>query len=383
MDWLIIENARMVTADQVLDDAALKIEGGKIAEMAVGRCLPGDIRLDARGQYLLPGFIDLHCDAIEKSIEPRPGSFFPVDVALYELDKNLAACGVTTIYHSLSFAEKEIGIRSNRMAAQVLRRVNDLGRCFRVKARVHSRFEITDNSAVPILEELIAENQVDLFSFMDHSPGQGQFRSVSSFKDYYGPVYKKTDAEMDEIIAMKLSNREKDAHLNMEKLIAQCRKKQIAIASHDDDSPERICWLKEQGIALSEFPINLETARAAHEHGIQTLLGAPNVFRGQSQGKNLSARAAIGAGFGDILCSDYAPLTLVHAVFALVEIGLKTLPDAVRMTSMNPARAVGIATQTGSLDVGKAADLVLIGNGSDFPRIQRTYVDGREVFRTC
>lgn len=383
MNSLVIENVKVVTPDAILEDGAVRIEGGTIAEIAQGRSLQGPNRHNAAGQYLLPGFIDLHCDAVEKGVEPRPGTYFPIEVALSELDKSLAACGVTIIYHSLSFAEQEIGIRSNQMASQVLRQVNQLAGDFRVKTRVHSRFEITDNSAVPVLKELIEADQVHLFSFMDHSPGQGQFKCVTSFKNYYGPVYKKTDSEMDEIIDMKRRVRQNEARQNIDELVGLCREKRIAIASHDDDSPEKIDWLKGQGINLSEFPVNLETARAAEAQGVQTLLGSPNVLRGQSQSKNLSAREAIAAGCGAILCSDYSPLTLVHAVYTLAQLGLKTLPEAVRMTSLNPARAVGIDQQTGSIEVGKAADLVLVGNGGKFPRIRKTFVDGREVFATC
>jgi alpha-D-ribose 1-methylphosphonate 5-triphosphate diphosphatase len=380
---LVIENVKLVTPQAVLEDACLQVTAGKIVDIAEGRSLAGENRVDASGQYLLPGFIDLHCDAVEKGIEPRPGAYFPVDVALSELDKALASWGVTTMYHSLSFAENEIGIRSNLMASKVLRQVNEAKDNFRVKTRVHTRFEITDNGAVPVIKELIEDDQVQLFSFMDHSPGQGQFKCISSFKDYYGPVYKKSDAEMDEIIQMKLRTRETDSGRNVDELITLCKEKGIAIASHDDDSPEKIDWLKDQGISLSEFPINLETARAASERGVQTLLGAPNVFRGKSQSNNMSARDAIAAGYGDILCSDYAPLTLLHAIFALRDVGLKSLPEATRMVSLNPAEAVGIEAQTGSLEVGKDADMILVGNGGNFPRILRTYVNGQEVFRTC
>jgi len=320
---------------------------------------------------------------VEKGIEPRPGTFFPTNVALYELDKTLASCGVTTMYHSLSFAENETGIRSNLMAASVLRSVNDMQDNFRIKTRVHTRFEITDQCAVPVLKQLIEEEHVDLFSFMDHSPGQGQFKTISSFKDYFGPVYKKTDAEMNALIATKLQARESAAQHYVSELLALCHDKNVPIASHDDDTPEKISWLKERHITLSEFPINMETALAAKNQGVQTLLGSPNIFRGSSQSKNLSAREAIAQGCGDILCSDYAPLTLVHAVFMLRDLGLKTLSEAVRMTSLNPALAVGIENQTGSIEIGKDADLVLVGNGGDFPRIVRTFVKGREVFQSC
>lgn len=376
-------NAQIVTPDEVLDNATLTISDGIISALSSSAEGSSLAKLDAKGQYLLPGFVDLHCDAVERAIEPRPGSFFPVDVALAELDKQLAACGVTTIYHSLSFAENEIGIRSNRMAASILRQINQLQSTFGVRTRVHSRFEITDRTAVPVLQELIQDGQISLFSVMDHSPGQGQFNTVTSFKNYYGPVYKKSDRELDVLIAEKLQIRNGEALDYIDALLQLCQEHGVSLASHDDDSPERIHWLRERHIALSEFPINLETASAAKAGGIQTLLGSPNVVRGQSQSTNLNARDAIAQGAGDILCSDYAPMTLVHAVFLLQKIGLKSLPEAVRMTSHTPACAVGIDRQTGSIEVGKSADLVLVGNSGCFPQIQKTFVQGREVFSTC
>ncbi|WP_321372441.1 phosphonate metabolism protein PhnM [uncultured Desulfuromusa sp.] len=378
-----IINTKVITPAEILDDASITVSDGVITAISQGQDATCPAVIDARGQYLLPGFIDLHCDAVEKGIEPRPGTFFPTNVALYELDKTLASCGVTTMYHSLSFAENETGIRSNLMAASVLRTVNDMQDNFRIKTRVHTRFEITDHCAVPVLKQLIEEKHVDLFSFMDHSPGQGQFKTISSFKDYFGPVYKKTDAEMNALIATKLQARESEAQHYVSELLSLCRDKQVPIASHDDDTPEKINWLKERQITLSEFPVNMETAQAAKNQGVQTMLGSPNVFRGSSQSGNLSAREAITQGCGDILCSDYAPLTLVHAVFMLRDLGLKTLPEAVRMTSLNPAIAVGIDDQTGSIEIGKDADLVLVGNGGDFPRIVRTFVKGQEVFQSC
>ena len=48
---------------------------------------------------------------------------------------------------------------------------------------------------------------VHLLSVMDHTPGQGQFREVMTFRDYYGRVYRKTDEELDRIIEQKLSSR--------------------------------------------------------------------------------------------------------------------------------------------------------------------------------
>jgi alpha-D-ribose 1-methylphosphonate 5-triphosphate diphosphatase len=378
----VIKNARLVTPEGIREAASIRVEEGRIAEIREGD-MSGKRTMDAQGNYLLPGFVDLHSDAIEKGIEPRPNTFFPVDIAVYELDKKIAACGITTMYHSLSFAELEVGLRSNSTAAGIIRQIDQFSHTLKVRTRIHARFEITDMGAVPFLEGLIRDGLIHLFSFMDHSPGQGQFRDITAFKSYYGPVYGKSDQEMDGIINRKLRSREADAPAAIQHLVELCRENGIAIASHDDDSREKIELLKRMGVTMTEFPVNIEAVRAAREQGISVCLGSPNVVRGLSQARNLSARDAISWGFGDILCSDYSPMTMLHAVLTLEQLGILPLHEAVNMVSLNPAVAVGIADRTGSLEVGKDADMLIVDHSNGFPRILKTFVGGREVFSTC
>lgn len=378
----VIRNAKIVTPEGVCENASLQVEDGRIVEIRQGT-IPATRVIDAGGNYLFPGFVDMHSDAIEKGIEPRPNTFFPVDIAVYELDKKIASCGITTMYHSLSFAELEIGLRNNSTAAGIIREINNLKNKLKVNTKIHARFEITDLGAVPFLEGLIRDGQIELFSFMDHSPGQGQFRDILAFKNYYGPVYAKSDSEMDNIIERKLQAKDGDSPRCIALLIDLCREHGIAIASHDDDSREKMTWLKEMNIGMAEFPVNIEAVRAAREMGIKVCLGSPNVVRGQSQARNLSAREAISWGYGDILCSDYSPMTLLHAVLTLERLGILPLHEAMKMVSLTPAQAVGIADHTGSLEVGKDADMVLVDHSDDFPRVLKTFVAGREVFATC
>lgn len=381
-DGFLIQNAQIVTPDGVLEGASVLVENGRIVTIHE-RSLSGARTIDARGSYLFPGFIDLHSDAIEKGIEPRPNTFFPVDIAVFELDKKIASCGITTMYHSLSFAELEVGLRSNSAASGIIKEINRFRHKLKVNTRIHARFEITDLGAVPFLEELIRDNQINLFSIMDHSPGQGQFRDILSFKNYFGPVYAKTDSEMDTIIERKLRAKEDDAPRSISHLIGLCRDHGIPVASHDDDSQEKVDWLKEMRIGMTEFPVTIDAVRAAHEHGISVCLGSPNVVRGRSHSTNLSARDAINSGFGDILCSDYSPMTILHAVSALERNGILPLHEAIKMVSLNPARAVGIADRTGSLEEGKDADMVLVDYSDHIPKVQKTFIGGREVFATC
>lgn len=377
----VIKHATVVTPNGILPDAAVAFEDGvivRIDERSNGK----EAQIDAGGRYLLPGFIDMHSDAIEKEIEPRPGAVFPLDVAIYELDKRLASCGVTTMYHSISFAENEVGLRSNKTAATIAARLRALAPVLTVQTKVHARYEVTDIGALPYLKELVEQEGIDLLSVMDHTPGQGQFKEIMSFKNYYGRVYRKSDEELERIIATKMLAKERIGEESLQAVIGMCKRHDIPLASHDDDTAEKVRWLSDLGITISEFPVTLEAARAASGSGLSVCLGAPNILRGNSQSRNLSARDAIAQGWCDIICSDYSPMSMLHAVFALAECGMLPLHEAVNMVSTNPARALGIAAETGALEVGKSADMVLVAKDC-VPRVLRTWVAGREVFATC
>ena len=65
--------------------------------------------------------------------------------------------------------------------------------------------------------------------------------------------------------------------------------------------------------ACREFPTTLAAARAAHEHGLLTVMGAPNVVRGGSHSGNVAAAELARDGLLDILSSDYVPGSLLQA----------------------------------------------------------------------
>jgi Metal-dependent hydrolase involved in phosphonate metabolism len=378
---MVIEGCRAVVPSDVIEGASVYIKEGIIEEISRSATRGCKRKIQADGLYLMPGFIDLHSDAIEREISPRPNVSFPVNIALFELDKRLAASGITTIFHSLSFAEGEIGIRSNKIVCNIIKEINRLKSTLNINTMVHARYEITDASAMADLKDLLGGGKIDLLSIMDHTPGQGQFREIASYKHYFGNMYNKTETELDRIIEQKMESKRK-VNGNVKELINACRKSEIPLASHDDDSAEKVKWLKENGIGISEFPVNMEALKATRDAGIKVCLGAPNVFRGSSQANNLSARDAIMAGCGDILCSDYTPMTMLHAVFTLVDLKILSLHEAVKMASLNPASAVGTGTETGSIEEGKRADMILVNTKCEVSAVTRTFVSGNEIYRS-
>jgi alpha-D-ribose 1-methylphosphonate 5-triphosphate diphosphatase len=168
----------------------------------------------------------------------------------------------------------------------------------------------------------------------------------------------------------------------LKRLAALAKEKNIPLASHDDDTVEKLSLMKNEfGIQISEFPVELEVAKKAHNEGIFVTVGAPNVMMGGSHSGNLSAIDAIKAGAADILCSDYYPASLLHSAFRLEEEGVLSLSAAVRMLTINPAKAMGIDKDFGSVEIGKKADLLVVRKIHGKPMVYKCFINGRTVLQ--
>ncbi len=374
----LITNARLVLKDTIVEDASLLIRDGYIAAINPIDAKPGKI-FNLANRYLLPGLIDLHADALEKDIEPRPNVYFPMEYAIAQADKRNAAAGITTAYHSLSFANAELGLRNNAMAADIVRAIHAFNGKGLIDNRVHARYEITDPGALPILIGLLDEGNVHLLSIMDHTPGQGQFKDIRAYQEYLQRNYKKTTAETQVLIDDKLAQAE-FSQQRVKQLIDHAHHRSVHVASHDDDCPEKVLEIKALGVHICEFPINLETARYACEQGMSTIMGAPNIVRGQSQSGSMKAQDAVEHRVATCLCSDYAPASLLTAIFMLEQRGVLTLPEAVKLASTNPAGTLGL-NDRGEIAVNKRADLVCVDRIGCFPQVRQAWVKGKPVYQ--
>jgi len=374
-----LTNARIVLIDSILDNASLLIEDGIIVAINPDRDSVTDAEvIDLKGKLLMPGMIDLHCDALEKEVEPRPGVHFPLDFACAQADKRNAAAGITTIYHALSFAHDELGVRNNDFAAEIARAVHQWQPHALIDNRVHCRYEITDETGLPVLKQLLAENAMHLISMMDHTPGQGQFKDMAAYHSYLSRTYKKTADEVEVILERKLEAAS-GAFSRMQELAFNAHQAGISVASHDDDSKERVETMSGIGADISEFPISLEAAQAAKAAGMSTIFGAPNILRGKSQSGSMKAIEAIHEGVADCLCADYSPASLIVAVFKLPELCDLALPAAIRLVTSNPAQAARLHDR-GEITVGKRADLIVVDTPAGLPQVTDVWSNGIAVY---
>ncbi|MBU1138892.1 MAG: alpha-D-ribose 1-methylphosphonate 5-triphosphate diphosphatase, partial [Proteobacteria bacterium] len=298
---------------------------------------------DLGNMLIAPGIVDLHSDAIEKEIEPRPGAHFPIRSSVIELDKKLTMAGITTMYHAVAFNDEAITKnRGTETAARIIRRINEADRNqLGVDNLVHARYELTSFASVPVIKELIESGAVHILSVMDHTPGQGQFKSIENWKKFHLPVYDLSDSEADLIIEQKQRDKLRSYEVvsDLLRFAGECG---LMLLSHDDDSPEKIDLIADLGIRVSEFPLDKDVAAYARDKGIATGMGAPNVVRGQSQSGNVSARELVRAGVCDFLCSDYHPSSMLQAPYLLHNELQMPLVDAFRMVTATPAALAGL-----------------------------------------
>lgn len=372
-----LTHARVVLLDSVIEDGSVLIEDGRI-EAINPETVNNAHEIDLQGKILMPGMIDLHCDALEKEVEPRPGVHFPLDFACAQADKRNAAAGISTVYHALSFAHEELGVRNNDFAASIAHAVHDWQAHGLVDNRVHCRYEITDETGLPVLKQLLGDNAMHMVSMMDHTPGQGQFKDMAAYRNYLTRTYKKTADEVQVIVERK-QEAASGAFNRMEELAYAAHAAGIAVASHDDDSPERVDTMTGIGADISEFPITLQAAQAAKAAGMSTVFGAPNVLRGQSQSGSMKAVEAVREGVADCLCADYAPAALLVAVFRILDSSDLDLAAAVRLVSSNPARAARLADR-GEIRVGMNADLIAVDVPGGLPQVTAMWCNGVSVY---
>ena len=334
-----------------------------------------EIAVDLGDKKVVAGIVDLHSDAIEKEIEPRHGATFPVELAVAELDKKLSMAGVTTMFHAIGFEENPKKKRSLYLAQHQIEEIYKANeKHLGVDNFIHARFELSATDAVEPIKELIDLGMIRLLSLMDHSPGQGQFKTLEKFKTYYSNYYGLDDDEVQDVVNKKL-NKDED---KINDLINHAKKHNLTLLSHDDDCIQKLQGLLDIGVKISEFPLDLEVAKFAVAKGIATGMGAPNIVRGGSQSGNIAAIELVREGVCKYLCSDYHPTSMLQAVYRMKEDANLPLEKGFSMVTSTPAAYANLDDR-GVIAEGKRADIIVIDD-SNIPKVVLTIKDGESIY---
>ncbi len=379
MTEIIFTNAKIVTPERLID-GSVKINNGEISDISDNVSgLPTAIDFD--GDYLLPGFIELHTDNLEKHFAPRPGVDWPHVPAVLAHDIQLAASGITTVLDALSVGdlnENSGRLRNLDKMASAISEARDRN-LLRVEHYLHLRCEVSHHAMLDLFEEYQDDKSVRLVSLMDHTPGQRQFTRMDKYAEYYQGKYGMSDEQLERFIEEKRINQQLHSAPNRAAVVDRCRDRGIPMASHDDATPEHVDEALEDGVTVAEFPTTIEAAKKSHNAGLRVLMGAPNLVLGGSHSGNVSAMELGQAGVLDIVSSDYVPSSIIQGVFKLWQAGAKrSLPEAIATVSRTPAQITKLSDR-GEIAVGKRADLVRVAMDEHTPVVSNVWRAGERI----
>lgn len=356
----------LVKADLVLRDGLIDQIGNA----------PTSLGLDASGLLVLPGIVDLHGDAFERQLQPRPGVDFPADLALRDTEAQLLSNGITTAFHGVTLSW-EPGLRS-LAAWRALLDALDSG-TWACDMRVHLRWEAYNLEALDTAIADIEAGRVHLLAFNDHTPSiLKKLKDPVEGAKYSGRAGMKMDAFR--TMADEIAARADTVPAALDRIAAVARAAGLPMASHDDDSIPLRNSFRSRGARICEFPMAEEVGRAAVQAGDFVAMGCPNVVRGGSHLGWASAARMAEAGICTVLTSDYYYPAMMRAPFVLANRGVFDLPRAWALISQNPAQAGGL-TDRGVIEAGKRADLVLVDPTTS--RAVATIVAGRIAHLTA
>ena len=367
---LCITGGEVLTPDGEFVPGDIRTAGDRIAADVAGA---GALRLDARGLKVLPGIVDIHGDAFERQLQPRPGVDFAPGLALAESERQLLANGITTAYHGVTLSW-EPGLRSPASWRGVVDALH--ARPWVCDMRIHLRWEAYNLDALDMALADIQAGRVHLLAFNDHTPAILRRVMTDPVK---GATYSDragTSLEAFRDLAGAVGARADQIEPALERIAAAARAAGLPMASHDDDTLAARDIFRRRGARICEFPVAQEVAEAAAAAGDFVAMGSPNVVRGRSHLGWASAAVMAEAGICRVLTSDYFYPCLLQAPFVLAARSVLDLAASWALVSANAADAAGLSDR-GRLRPASRADIVVVADRDGPPRPVATIAGGR------
>lgn len=395
---ITFEGAQVYLPGEIAE-TSVTIAEGRITE--IGGPAQDEV-IDARGLILAPALIDVHGDAFERQLMPRPGVFFPTETAVIDTDRQLAANGIATAYHAITLGW-EPGLRDVGRARDLMQAMRDLASRLTVENRVQLRWETFSFEALDTIEWALAGPHLPAIAFNDHTsmtmraydvPIQNRaFElspdfSIAALDD--ARMKKRTASKAhragmseDDYIALlgRIWDRRAEVPETITRVARMGREAGAPMLSHDDTRAETRAYFRDLGAGVAEFPMVMEASEAARAGGDPIVLGAPNAARGGSHIGSLGAGDMVEAGLCDALASDYFYPAMLTAIARLDDERRADRLTLWSLVSAGPARAMKLENR-GRIAAGQRADLVLLDwpDGAQ-PAIRGTWVAGRCAYR--
>jgi len=380
---MIFSNARLIFPDAIGDGLEVVVEAGKIIAIRKQTGARGKGVVDLGGNYLAPGFVDLHVhgalgrDTMEASEEAfRAICNFHASGGTTSLLLTTATAPIDNLIGALN------AIRTCRSSIKQIAGVHVEGP-FISKAKCGAqRVECIENPSSATVQQLL--EHADVIKRVTIAPElPGALEAIEDFRQH----------------GISVSGGHSDAWDEDASAAFQCGMRSVTHTFNCMSSARRRDFYRVGGVlefALSEPQINCELIADGH-HVSATLMKM--LYRAKGPGGIcLVTDATAGAGLPDgsrfslfgkdciversvCLLADRSALAgsasrMIHLVRTMVHDVDLPLHEAIAMATKNPARAIGLKPK-GHLSVGADADLVILSPNLE---VSQTFVGGEEIF---
>jgi N-acetylglucosamine-6-phosphate deacetylase len=384
---MVIINGRVIAPHSVLEQHCVVVDGGKIKQVApTAQVLwPEDAQvIDAKNNYVAPGFVDMHVhgalgrDAMDGTVE-----------ALAQIAKFHAAGGTTAMTPTTTTHSTE----KISAALQAIRDAmgHDFGGAQILGAHVEGPYiswnragaqpvqYIRDANPEEYLRWLDRDGLVTQMTLAPESTGALELidalleREILPSGGHTAATYEQVHAAVDRGLchATHLFNCMSSATKSgafrlpgaLETFLADERVMVEVIADGKHVHPELMrLAVRAKGVDKVCL-ITDATAGAGLAEGASFSVGETSAFVKDGVGMTEDGSALAGS-----------TSTMVQMVRNMVELAGASLTDAVRMASLNPARALGMGGRKGSIEPRKDADMVIF---TDKFEVVKTVIGGR------
>src|SRR5215471_17368050 len=375
-----------VTADPV-ENGTVLIEDGKITAVGAGLAVPDGAQvIDAAGQWVLPGFVEVHGHVgVHEEATGWAGSDTnemtePVTAQVRALDAiNPADLGFRDAISGGVLAVNVNPGSGNPIGGQTV--------ALRCWGRTVDEMLLREPSG---LKSALGENPKRVYGEQGKMPStrlgtaaviRGAFVSAANYLAKLDAEAAKPEADRKPV----------DRDLKLEAL-GRVLRREIPWRQHCHRADDIATALR----IAAEFGYDLVIDHGTEAHLLADILAARNIpvvigplltsrSKVELRNRSLTTPGQLAAAGVTIAITTDHPIVPVHFLAYQAALAVKHGLDgesALRALTINPARIVGIADRVGSIAPGKDADLVIwSGDPLDVQsRVERALVDGAEIY---
>ncbi len=391
---LAFTNATAILPDRLLEDALVLCQSGRILHVGPSsrKLPPGAAIINANGGYISPGFIDIHvhggagADFMDGTLE-----------AVQAVCGAHARHGTTTLYPTTTTGSPD-EINAMLTACAEARRCWRAGHGARIAGvHLYGPFFAEDKVGChdgkgrrsPRAEEYqryFATGLIKIATCAAELPGAGGFYKTARKRRCLITCGHSNSTWGEMAAAFDLGMRHVDHFWCAMSSVPSVRSRlgfpmQGSMAefvlAHPEMSSEVIADGTHLAPELLHFAWKMKTASRL------CLVTDANRAMDQPPGRYRFGPARTGAWFESDDRAGWAPngslassiMGMDHMVRHMKSVVKMPLPDVIRMASLTPAERAGISHQTGSLEEGKRADLLVLNRKL---HVKRIYIDGQE-----